>query len=57
MKRKKKFKRCNWMMQSKNWKDCGRKATFYAAGIGSYYCTQHRSHVYGWKYDLKPIKP
>jgi hypothetical protein len=52
---KRHFKRCNWMLQSKGWKDCGCKATWHARGIGSYYCTKHRSHVSGWRYDLVPL--
>lgn len=52
---KRHFKRCNWMMQSNGWKDCGCKATWHARGIGSYYCTKHRSHVSGWRYDLVPL--
>lgn len=54
---KRHFKRCNWMMQSKGWKDCGRKAKYHARDIGAYYCAEHRSHVYGWSYDIVPLKP
>jgi hypothetical protein len=34
-------KRCNWIMPSKGWKDCGRPATYYADAIGGYYCDAH----------------
>ena len=54
---KSQFKRCNWMMQSKGWKDCGRKATRIARGTGMYYCTEHASHVIGWRYDMAQLTP
>jgi hypothetical protein len=54
---KRHFRRCNWMMQSKGWKDCGRKATWHARGIGAYYCDQHQSHVCGAVYDKVPLNP
>jgi hypothetical protein len=34
-------------MQSKNWKDCGRKATHYAPSHGGHYCTVHSVFVNG----------
>lgn len=52
---KRRPKRCNWMMQSKDWKECGRKATRYARGIGAYYCTEHASRVIGWRYQMEPL--
>ncbi len=54
--KRKTFKRCNWIVQSKGWKDCGRKATHYAKGIGGYYCPEHKSHIHGWRYEMTPIK-
>lgn len=51
------FRRCNWMMQSKNWHDCGRKATVFARGTGMYYCEAHASDVTGWRYAKVPLPP
>lgn len=38
---KRKWKRCNWMCAKKDWRDCGKKATHFAPGLGMFYCDDH----------------
>ena len=33
-------KACQWMI-APDWDDCGKPATFYAPGVGMYYCARH----------------
>ncbi len=50
-----KVKRCNWMMESKNWEDCNAPASHTHNGL--YYCPQHASACdeMGLGFDLKKI--
>ena len=51
-----KFKRCMWMVHSKGWKACGRKATHLARATGEYLCEEHRARVFGWFYKIVKLK-